>query len=88
MCVLLDLSSSALLEAAVPAHCGPDACGELALSHTLLGVMAAGDVLLAGALYGNYWLITLLGGIGAFDAAAATCAAAETDVGGIPAGSR
>jgi hypothetical protein len=59
LCALIDLVSGALLEAATGAH-GGAGHSELALSRTLLGALKAGDVLLADALYANYWLIAEL----------------------------
>lgn len=59
LCALIDLSSGALLEAATGAHRG---CGhsELDLARTLLHTLCAGDLLLADALYANYFLIAHL----------------------------
>jgi hypothetical protein len=59
LCALIDLASGAVLEAATGAQ-GGAGHGELALSRTLLGALKAGDVLLADALYANYWLIAEL----------------------------
>jgi hypothetical protein len=63
LCALIDLASGAVLEAASGAHCGAGH-SELDLSRTLLGALAAGDVLLADALYANYWLIAELSAAG------------------------
>jgi hypothetical protein len=63
LCALIDLASGAVLEAASGAHCG-SGHSELDLSRTLLGALAPGDVLLADALYANYWLITELAAAG------------------------
>lgn len=60
LCALVDLSSGALLDAVVAAHDGPEARSELDLSRTLLGGLDRGDVLLADALYANYWTIAVL----------------------------
>jgi hypothetical protein len=60
LCALVDLSSGALLDAAVAAHEGTEARSELDLSRTLLEKLNAGDVLLADALYANYWTIAAL----------------------------
>lgn len=59
LCALIDLSSGAVLEAASGPHQGAGH-SELGLSRTLLGALQAGDVLLADALYANYWLIAEL----------------------------
>jgi hypothetical protein len=59
LCALIDLASGAVLEAATGAHRGAGH-SELDLSRTLLGTLSAGDVLLADALYANYWLIAEL----------------------------
>ena len=59
LCALIDLSSGAVLEAATGPHQGAGH-SELGLSRTLLGSLGAGDVLLADALYANYWLIAEL----------------------------
>lgn len=59
LCALIDLASGAVLEAAAAAHCGPGH-SELDLSRTLLGSFSPGDVLLADALYANYWTIAQL----------------------------
>lgn len=63
LCALIDLASGAVLEAATAAHCGAGH-SELDLSRTLLGALAPGDVLLADALYANYWLIAQLAAAG------------------------
>src|SRR5690606_5849962 len=59
LCALIDLASGAVLEAVTGAHQGAGH-SELGLSRTLLGALAPGDVLLADALYANYWLIAEL----------------------------
>lgn len=59
LCALIDLASGAVLAAATAAHCAAGH-SELGLSRTLLGALAPGDVLLADALYANYWLIAEL----------------------------
>ncbi len=59
LCALIDLASGAVLKAATGAHRGAGH-SELDLSRTLLGGLCAGDVLLADALYANYWLIAEL----------------------------
>jgi len=63
LCALIDLASGAVLDAASGAHCGAGH-SELDLSRTLLGALAPGDVLLADALYANYWLIAELAAAG------------------------
>lgn len=63
LCALIDLASGAVLEAATGPHQGPGH-SELGLSRTLLAALAAGDVLLADALYANYWLIAELSAAG------------------------
>lgn len=63
LCALIDLASGAVLEAATGAHQGAGH-SELGLSRTLLGALAPGDVLLADALYANYWLIAELSAAG------------------------
>jgi hypothetical protein len=63
LCALIDLASGAVLEAASGAHFGAGH-SELDLSRTLLGALAPGDVLLADALYANYWLIAELAAAG------------------------
>lgn len=50
------LASGALLAAATGPHEGRGH-GELALSRTLLPAFSSGDVLLADALYANYWFV-------------------------------
>lgn len=57
LCALVDLSSGALLDAAVAAHEGAEGRSELDLSRTLLKTLKLGDVLLTDALYANYWTI-------------------------------
>src|SRR5690606_29965055 len=64
LCALDDLSSGALLDAVVAAHEGVDGRSELDLSRTLLKGLSAGDVLLADALYANYWTIAAMVGAG------------------------
>lgn len=64
LCALVDLSSGALLDAVVAAHEGVDGRSELDLSRTLLKGLSAGDVLLADALYANYWTIAAMVGAG------------------------
>lgn len=59
LCALIDLASGAVLEAATGAHQGAGH-SELGLSRTLLSALAPADVLLADALYANYWLIAEL----------------------------
>jgi hypothetical protein len=59
LCALIDLASGAVIKAATGAHRGAGH-SELDLSRTLLGGLCAGDVLLADALYANYWLIAEL----------------------------
>lgn len=59
LCALIDLSSGALLEAAVGAHQGKGR-SELDLSRTLLPALQRGDLLLADALYANYFLVARL----------------------------
>jgi hypothetical protein len=63
LCALIDLASGAVLEAATGPHQGAGH-SELGLSRTLLGALGAGDVLLADALYANYWLIAELAAAG------------------------
>jgi hypothetical protein len=63
LCALIDLASGAVLEAATAAHYGAGH-SELGLSRTLLGALCPGDVLLADALYANYWLIAELSAAG------------------------
>ncbi len=63
LCALIDLASGAVLQAATAAHCGAGH-SELDLSRTLFGALAPGDVLLADALYANYWLIAELAAAG------------------------
>lgn len=64
LCALIDLASGAVLEAAVAAHGGVDGCSELELSRRLLGAVNSANVLLADALYANYWTIAELIGAG------------------------
>ena len=59
LCALIDLASGAVLEAATGPHQGVGH-SELGLSHPLLAGLAPGDVLLADALYANYWMIAEL----------------------------
>ncbi len=59
LCAVIDLASGALLEAAVGPHRGVGH-SELDLSRTLLGAFSAGDLLLADALYANYFLVAQL----------------------------
>lgn len=54
VCALICLSSGAVLAAATGPARG-SGHSELDLSRTLLGALSAGDVLLADALYANYW---------------------------------
>jgi Transposase DDE domain len=63
LCTVLDLSSGALLAAACAAHQGRGH-SELDLSRTLLAAFEAGDVLLADALYANYFMVAALAAIG------------------------
>lgn len=56
---ILCLSTGAVLEAAIGPHAGKGGA-ELSLFRTLLPALAAGDVLLADALYCNYFLIATL----------------------------
>jgi len=56
---ILCLSSGAVLEAALGAHAGKGQ-SELSLFHSLLSALSAGDVLLADALYCNYFLMAML----------------------------
>jgi hypothetical protein len=60
LCALVDLSSGALLDAVVAAHEGAEGRSELDLSRTLLASLNPADVLLADALYANYWTISAL----------------------------
>lgn len=53
------LSTGAVLEAALGPHAGKGH-SELDLMRGLLGALSAGDVLLADALYGNYFMIAAL----------------------------
>lgn len=59
LCALIDLASGAVLDAATAGHYGAGH-SELDLSRTLLGSLKAQDVLLADALYANYWMIAEL----------------------------
>lgn len=63
LCALIDLASGAVLEAATGPHQGAGH-SELGLSRTLLRALNSGDVLLADALYANYWLIAELAAAG------------------------
>jgi hypothetical protein len=63
LCAVIDLASGALLEAAVGPHRGAGH-SELDLSRTLLSAFSAGDLLLADALYANYFLVAQLIGAG------------------------
>jgi hypothetical protein len=63
LCTLIDLSSGALLEAGIGAHQGRGH-SELDLSRTLLPSLCRGDLLLADALYANYFLVAQLIGAG------------------------
>jgi Transposase DDE domain len=56
LCTITCLASGAVLAAASGPHEGPGH-SELDLSRTLLPTFSAGDVLLADALYANYWLV-------------------------------
>jgi len=56
LCMVIDLSSGALLEAAIGAHRG-SGHSELDLSRTLLPSLCRGELLLADALYANYFLV-------------------------------
>jgi len=56
LCTITCLASGAVLAAACGPHRGAGH-SELDLSRTLLGALSGGDVLLADALYANYWLI-------------------------------
>jgi hypothetical protein len=59
LCALIDLSSGAVLEAATGPHRG-SGNSELDLSRTLLPGLCCGDLLLADALYANYFLVAQL----------------------------
>lgn len=59
LCTVICLASGALLAAASGAHQGRGR-GELALARTLLPAFQAGDVLLADALYANYFMVAAL----------------------------
>jgi Transposase DDE domain len=59
LCAVIDLASGALLEAATGPHRGAGH-SELDLSRRLLNGFAAGDLLLADALYANYFLVAQL----------------------------
>ena len=59
LCAVIDLASGALLAAAMGPHRGAG-CSELDLSRTLLPAFARGDLLLADALYANYFLVAQL----------------------------
>lgn len=59
LCALIDLSSGALLAAATGPHRG-SGHSELDLSRTLLHAFCPGDLLLADALYANYFLVAQL----------------------------
>jgi len=59
LCTVIDLSSGALLEAAIGAHRG-SGHSELDLSRTLLPSLCRGELLLADALYANYFLVAQL----------------------------
>lgn len=59
LCTVICLASGALLAAAWSAHQGRGR-SELALSRTLLPAFQAGDVLLADALYANYFMVAAL----------------------------
>lgn len=63
LCALIDLSSGALLEAATGPHRG-SGHSELDLSRTLLPSLCRGDLLLADALYANYFMVAQLIGAG------------------------
>ena len=59
LCALIDLSSGALLEAATGPHRG-SGHSELDLARRLLSSLCRGDLLLADALYANYFLVAQL----------------------------
>jgi len=59
LCALIDLASGALLEAATGPHRGRGH-SELDLSRTLLPSLCRDDLLLADALYANYFLVAQL----------------------------
>jgi len=59
LCALIDLSSGALLEAATGPHRGRGH-SELDLSRTLLPSLCRDDLLLADALYANYFMVAQL----------------------------
>jgi hypothetical protein len=63
LCALIDLASGAVLEAATGPHQGAGH-SELGLSRTLRSGLGPGDVLLADALYANYWMIAELAAAG------------------------
>jgi hypothetical protein len=56
---LMSLSCGAVLDVAMGAYSGKKT-GETSLFRQLFGQLAAGDVLLADAMYSNYWTITQL----------------------------
>jgi Transposase DDE domain len=56
---IICLSTGAVLDAAIGPHAGKGN-SELGLMRGLLDALSAGDVLLADALYGNYFMIALL----------------------------
>ncbi len=59
LCAVICLARGALLEAASGPHRGAGH-SELDLARTLLGAFSAGDLLLADALYANYFLVAAL----------------------------
>lgn len=59
LCTLICLGSGAVVAAATGPACG-SSHSELDLSRTLLGALSGGDVLLADALYANYWDVAQL----------------------------
>jgi hypothetical protein len=82
LCTVHCLASGAVLAAAMGPFCGAGH-SELDLSRTLLGVLNAADVLLADALYANYWFVADLLAAGV-DAASAWLSAITSRVGRSP----